>query len=389
VAPVVTENRPLAAVARRLGVDLKAIAFGVAFTVWGDRVVARTAAPAVPEVPVMLFDSLLEPFLPHRPAAVMTRAAWEYAFAGDDLDDPFRRTATTPSEHRRTFSRAVGPRAAVVTRRYASVRAAYRADPAALAAPRASGYDSRFAGIAARGSYVVVRHHAHTGVTPGGPLRPAGQTATGPVFEPPGAVGGTACRRVVVRLTHPTRDGEAEVRRLTTRSAEPATAVVVADAYRRRWARAASFLEVTRSARCERATLGDPRAAIRCVALALGARDALRVVTQAVQAAPGADHPGEGVPSSYVANEAAAALGGLEVVVPAAAWVPLRALSGDAFAVWLVVVAGKADWRKYRKTTRGPKKPVAMATAGRKAAHRSTHRLLLAAKGAPEGRTQP
>jgi hypothetical protein len=43
----------------------------------------------------MIFDPLLEPFLRHRPAAVMTRAALEYAFAGDDLDDLFRRVATT------------------------------------------------------------------------------------------------------------------------------------------------------------------------------------------------------------------------------------------------------------------------------------------------------
>ncbi len=74
----------------------------------------------------MLFDPLLEPFLQHRPAAVMTRAALEYAFAGDDPDDLFRRTATTQYEHRLTFSSVVGLLAAVVTRRYASVHAAYR-----------------------------------------------------------------------------------------------------------------------------------------------------------------------------------------------------------------------------------------------------------------------
>jgi hypothetical protein len=457
----------------------------------------------------MIFDSLLEPFLRHRPAAVMTRATLEYAFAGDDLDDLFRREATTQYEHRLTFSSVVGLLAAVVTRRYASVHAAYRADPAALAAALASVYDklhhtdpgvaealvphtagrlrpvldawpteaqpiaglrlkvvdgnylagtdhrlavlrghgaaalpgmalvvrdhatglltdriadpdaytnergridrlldrvragevwvgdrnscvqSLFAGVAARGSYFVIRHHAQTCVVPGGPLRPAGSTATGRVSEQPVVVGGTAYRPVVIRLAHPTRDGETEIRLLTDLSAEQATGVAVAETDRLRWTPEASFLEVTRSVRCERATPGYPRAAILCFALALCACNALRVVTQAVQVAHGPDHPGEEVSSYDVANEAAAAFDGLEVVIPATVWTPLRGMTGAAFAAWLVVVAGRAAWRKYRKTTRGPKKPVTKTPAGRMAAHRSTHRLLLAAKAPPRGRTRP
>jgi hypothetical protein len=457
----------------------------------------------------MIFDPLLEPFLRHRPAAVMTRAALEYAFAGDDLDDLFRRVATTQYEHRLTFSSVVGLLAAVVTRRYASVHAAYRADPAALAASLASVYDklnhtdpgvaealvphtagrlrsvleawpteaqpiaglrlkvvdgnylagtdhrlavlrghgaaalpgmalvvrdhatgllteliadpdaytnergridrllervrpgevwvgdrnfcvqSLFAGIAARGSYFVIRHHAQTGVAPEGALRPAGETETGRVFEQPVAVGGTTYRLVVIRLAHPTRDGETEIRLLTNLSAEQATAVAIAETYRLRWTLEASFLEVTRSVHCELATLGYPRAAILCFALALCACNAFRVVTQAVQVAHGSDHPGEEVSSYYVANEAAAAFDGLEVVIPATVWGPLRAMSGAVFAAWLVIVAGRAEWRKYRKTTRGPKKPVTKTPAGRRAAHRSTHRLLLATKALPRSQTRP
>ncbi len=457
----------------------------------------------------MIFDSLLEPFLKHRPVGVMIRGTLEYAFAGDDLDDLFRRAATTQYEHRLTFSSVVGLLAAVVTRRYASVHAAYRADPAALAASLASVYDklnhtdlavaealvrhtagrlrpvleawpteaqpipglrlkvvdgnylagtdhrlavlrghgaaalpgmalvvrdhatgllteliadpdaytnergridrlldhvragevwvgdrnfcvqSLFAGIAARAASFVIRHHARTGIAPEGPLRSVGTTETGQVFEQSVTVGGTTYRLVVIRLAQPTRDGEAEIRLLTNLSPEQATAVAIAEAYRRRWTLEASFLEATRSVKCELATLGYPRAALLCFALALCACNALRVATHAVQVAHGADHPDEEVSSYYVANEAAAAFDGLEVVIPAAAWVPLRAMSGAVFAAWLVVVAGRAEWRKYRKTTRGPKKPVTKATAGRMAPHRSTHRLLLAAKNTPKTRTRP
>ena len=49
--------------------------------------------------------------------------------------------ATTQYQHRLTFSSIVALLAAVVTRRYGSVHAAYRADPAALAASLSSVYD--------------------------------------------------------------------------------------------------------------------------------------------------------------------------------------------------------------------------------------------------------
>lgn len=89
----------------------------------------------------MLFEDLLQPFLTRRPAAVMARAVLEHAFAAADLDDLFRRVATRQYEHRLTFSSVVALLAAVVTRRYASVHAAYRADPARVGATLASVYD--------------------------------------------------------------------------------------------------------------------------------------------------------------------------------------------------------------------------------------------------------
>lgn len=89
----------------------------------------------------MLFDPLLKPFLDKRPVAVLTRATLEHAFAGEALDELFRNTATEQYQHTILFSRLVELLGAVVTRRYPSVHAAYRADPARLGASLASVYD--------------------------------------------------------------------------------------------------------------------------------------------------------------------------------------------------------------------------------------------------------
>lgn len=455
----------------------------------------------------MIFDSLLEPFLQRRPVAVMTRAVLEHAFASEDLDQLFERVATTQYRHQLTFSSLVALLAAVVTRRYSSVHAAYRADPHALAASITSVYDKLnhtdlaltealvrhtaerltpilqawptppqpipglqlkivdgnylagtqhrlgvlrghgaaalpgmavvvrdhatglltdlitdpdaytnerklidrllervregevwvadrnysvlglFAGIAARKAYFVIRQHAQTPVEVDGPLQAAGRSKTGTVWEQPVRVGGLKCRLVVIRLTKPTADGEREIRLLTNLSGKQANAVMLTETYRVRWTLEASFLEVTQSVQCELVTLGYPQAALFCFAIALCGCNALRVVTQALEVAQGAAHPGQSVSSYFVANEFAATFEGLEVVIPATVWASLRLLSSESFAEWLVSVAGRADWRRYRKTSRGPKKRVEATVASRQSPHRSTQRLLEAAKKRPK--TQP
>ena len=246
---------------------------------------------------------------------------------------------------------------------------------------------SLFDGLAARQSYFVIRHHTQVRVAAEQPLRLVGTTDTKEVHEQAVSVGGTRYRLVVIRLTQPTRDGETEIRLLSNLSSEQATAVMLAETYRQRWTLEASFLEVTRSVQCELATLGYLRAALLCFALALCACNAVRVVTQAVEVTPGSAHPGEEVSSDSVANEAAATFDGLEIVIPATVWGVPRAMSGPLFASWLATVAERADWWKYRKPTRGVKKPVLRTPAGRQTPHRSTQRLLLAAKKPPKTQT--
>lgn len=247
-------------------------------------------------------------------------------------------------------------------------------------ADRNFAVDALFEGIAARRSWYVIRYHRGTRLHERTPLAAAGAGATGAVFEQRVRVGKTACRSVVLRLDRPTADGDTEVRLLTNLSAEQAAAGAVADAYRRRWRIEGSFLELTTSLRCEVDTLGYPKAALLGFALAVCACNALRVVTGALEQAEGPppDPPaGRWEASSYaVAVELRVAYDGLAVTVPARVWDVFAAWPAAELAAWLVGVARAADRGRYRKSRRGPKKPVERVKAGRQAAHRSTARLL-------------
>ncbi|WP_029629849.1 hypothetical protein [Zavarzinella formosa] len=77
----------------------------------------------------MLFDATFENYLSRRPAAVMVRAAFEHAFAPDDLNDLFERTCQTQYTRQITFGTVVSVLEAVAFRRHPSVRSSFFAPP--------------------------------------------------------------------------------------------------------------------------------------------------------------------------------------------------------------------------------------------------------------------
>lgn len=260
-------------------------------------------------------------------------------------------------------------------------------------ADRNFAVDALFAGIATRRSYYVIRYHAGTRLHEQTPLTAAGRAEAGEVFEQEVQVGKTLCRSVVLRLNKPTAEGDTEIRLLTNLSAEQATAAVVAEVYRRRWRIEGSFLELTTSLRCEVNTLGYPKAALLGFALAVCACNVLRVVSGALEQAETSSEEASTEPweaSSYaVAVEVRTAYDGLEVGVPPEVWEGFGSWSADQLAEWLVAVARNTDRTRYRKSRRGPKKPVERVQAGRKAAHRSTARLLAQRTKPPKPAPRP
>jgi hypothetical protein len=236
-------------------------------------------------------------------------------------------------------------------------------------------------GVAKRGGSFVIRRHATTlsweresewvlvGRTDTGAL--AEQTIW--LTEPGGAE--LAVRRVRLTLDHPTRDGDGVIEVLTSLPAEVATASAVAELYRGRWSVEGLFLRLTTVLKCEVNTLGYPPAALFgfCVALASG--NVYAGVKGALRAAHGAE-VAEGVSDYHMALEVSGACPGLWIAVATETWSVIGAWSVGDMAKWLVGLARGARLGRYRKATRGPKKPRPPRTRFPEAKHIATSRLL-------------
>ncbi|HZT67926.1 MAG TPA: transposase [Acidimicrobiales bacterium] len=229
-------------------------------------------------------------------------------------------------------------------------------------------------GIAARGAFFLVRHHAGTHLQPQGAERYVGKNASGELYEVKVGLCGLVCRCIIVRLFKPLRDGTTELRLLTNVPGNQAGARRLAELYRTRWHIETAFQELTDNLRCEINTLGYPRAALFGFALAVAAYNLLVFVRQALAAGPSSPAVEE-VSSYYLGNEVATVSEGLAIAVPVERWQRLAARTAMEFAAWVRGVVAGINWRTYRKSPRGPKKPVTV-TRTQRGAHRSTARVL-------------
>jgi hypothetical protein len=236
-------------------------------------------------------------------------------------------------------------------------------------------------GVAQREGFFVIRRHAATlSWERESDWVPAGRTETGTLTEqtiwltgPDGAE--LAVRRVRLTLDHPTRDGDGVIEVLTNLPAGVAAASAVAELYRGRWSVEGLFLRLTTVLKCEVNTLGYPPAALFgfCVALASG--NVYAGVKASVRAAHGAE-AADGVSDYHLALEVSGVCPGLWVAVPVETWAVIGAWSAGRMAGWLTGLARGANLGRYRKATRGPKKPKPPRTRFPDAKHISTSRLL-------------
>jgi Transposase DDE domain len=235
-------------------------------------------------------------------------------------------------------------------------------------------------GIAERKGFFVIRRHAATlSWERESEWKEAGRTDTGTLTEqtiwlvgPDGAE--LAVRRVRLTLDHSTRDGDVVIEVLTNLPAEVAAATV-AELYRGRWSVEGLFLRLTTVLKCEVNTLGYPPAALFGFCVALAAGNVYAGVKGALRAAHGAEVMG-GVSDYHLGLEVSGVCPGLWIAVPEETWVGLGGWSVGEMANWLVGLARRANLQRYRKATRGPKKPKLPRTRFPDAKHISTARLL-------------
>lgn len=241
-------------------------------------------------------------------------------------------------------------------------------------------------GIATRQAFFAIRHHSKLSILSSGTLRRRGRTETGEVFEQKVTLEGEdgapfEIRRILLRLDTPTRDGDAEVAVLTNVPVHDASAVAIAELYRKRWTLETMFFELTQMLDGELNTMGYPRAALLGFAIALVSYNLLSVTKNALRAAFGADTVDEDVSSYYLANEARVMREGLDVATDPEDWEPFRTMAAEQLAEELVVLARNVRLEAFQRHKRGPKKPVPKRTKNTGTTHVSTARLLTRAKG--------
>ena len=236
-------------------------------------------------------------------------------------------------------------------------------------------------GIARRpGCFVIRRHTATLRRDRESAWEPAGRTDTGALDERTiGLIGTDGSELAVrpVRLTpdRPTADGDGVIEIRTNLPSAVASAAVVAERYRGRWSVEGLFLRLTTVLTCEVNTLGHPPAALFGFVVALAAGNVSAAVTGALRAAQGSEVAGE--LSDYdLALEVSGTRSGLEIAVPEEGWVEIRGWTVSQMAAWRLGLARGARLGRYRKASRGPKKPRTPRTRFAESKHVSTARRL-------------
>lgn len=208
----------------------------------------------------------------------------------------------------------------------------------------------------------------------------AGPTPTGQVLEQPIRLrycGQTLnLRRIVVRLNHPTRDGDREIAILTTLPRQVASAIAVAELYRQRWSVETLFQIVTDNFNGEIQTLGYPPAALFSFCMALVAYNLLATVKAALRAVHGAGKVEAGLSWYYLVEEVQATYRGMAIAIEPEYWQQWQAFSHTQLAQHLLDLAARVDLKTLLKQPRAPKRKKPPLIVDRRRRHLSTQRLL-------------
>jgi IS4 transposase len=237
-------------------------------------------------------------------------------------------------------------------------------------------------GIARRGAAFVVRQHAQVQGELLGRATCTGTTRSGPVFEQamrvrdPSSGEMMRVRRMTIKLTVPTRDGDTEIHILSNVPHGRASAGQLARVYGKRWSIETAFFEITTTLSCEINTLGYPKAALFTFCLALLAYNAVALIKAALRSHHGRTKVKDEVSSYYLSLEISRTYDGMMIAIPAQHWALFRDLSHQEFAGVLHELACSVDLAKYQKHPRGPKKKPPERTPYQNGHHVSTAKLL-------------
>jgi hypothetical protein len=236
-------------------------------------------------------------------------------------------------------------------------------------------------GVAERGAYFITRQHKGLPWEGLSEFRRVGDVEGGEVWEQTVRLtnddGRTLrARRIKVVLEQPTRDGETELFILTNLPAAEVGALAVARIYRKRWTIETMFQELALTLETEIDTLCYPRAALFGFCVGLVAYNILAGVKGSLRAVHGEEKIEKELSSYYVADEVGGTYRGMMIAIPEEEWGIFRGLGVLEVAEVLRSLAGRVRLERFKKATRGPKKPQPKRRYNKKQPHISTARVL-------------
>lgn len=240
-------------------------------------------------------------------------------------------------------------------------------------------------GIADRSGSFVIRQHSGLSGECIGECKSMGSTETGEVYEQSMSVKNAdghvyLLRRITVQLKKATRDGDTEMHILTNLPTDVADAQTVANLYLKRWNIETMFQELTQTLTCEIKTLGYPKAALFGFCLAVVAYHAVSIIKAALRSVHGEETIEKNVSGYYLSLEIRQTYSGMMIAIPDSHWKLFRSQTPEEMADILKILASKAELRRYKKHSRGPKKPQPEKTFTN-GGHVSTAKLLAKRKG--------
>jgi hypothetical protein len=237
-------------------------------------------------------------------------------------------------------------------------------------------------GIENRQAAFLIRQHLNLPWQATSELVEEGRTEGGLVFSQTGIVAYDGqellCRRVVVQLDQPTRDGETSIALLTNLPESQASALVVAQLYRARWRIETLFQVATLNFHCEIETLGYPRAALFSFCMALVAYNLFSCLKTILGSVPRTDNIQGNLSYYYLAHEVEGTYRGMMIALPPQDWQDFGSMSLSQLSSLLQEWARQVHLDAFTSTPRKPKQKKPKPPYDPRHPHVSTARLLAA-----------
>ena len=241
-------------------------------------------------------------------------------------------------------------------------------------------------GIVKKQASFIIRQHQNLPWLATNELVYQGQTEGGEVFSQDVILEYSGvklnCRRIVVKLEKPTRDGETEIALLTNLPLSAASSTLVSQLYRKRWRVENLFQVVTQIFHCEIKTLGYPRAALFSFCMALVAYNFFACLKTILSSVHGADKVEGKLSYYYLAASLEGTYKGMMIALPNEEWEKLKEINLTKFSELLQDWARLVNLSAFTSSPRKPSKKKPKPPYDPKHPHVSTYRLLEEQKNA-------